>query len=605
MTQEDVMLAADTALDLDVSRSGASLVLHNRAPLPPVWDSSCQALAHWAALAPHGVALAERDEGGAWRMLTYHELEQATRIAARRLLRLGCSPERPLAIVADNSIDHAVLALAAQRIGSPVVPISVAYAAVATAFDRLDAMIALVSPVAIFFGNVVRCERAVVHVARTSLVIVPPGNASPGTIAFDSIELASEAELTAAAAHVGPDMIARLMFTSGSTGKPKAVINTQRMLCSNQAMLQAVYPVVTRSPPVLVDWLPWSHTFGANFTFNLALFNGGALYIDEGKPVPALIETTLANMQAIQPTICFNVPAGYEAIVHALRDNKARAAEIFERVDFAFCAAAALPQNVREELSQLVAQATGRSLPIYAGWGSTETAPCSTATWWSTSRADNIGLPLPGVEVKLVPDGNKFELRVRGPNVMPGYWQAPDANAVAFDADGFYRMGDAGRLIDDGYPEYGIVFDGRVSENFKLTSGTWVNAGAVRVGVVNEARPVGQDVVVTGSNRNEVGVLVFANFAACRKLVGSGQTISDEALATHPLVIEAVRNAITRYNGEGRGSSARVARFLILPDTPSIDKFEITDKGYLNQRATLENRIEQVERLYNQREFSL
>lgn len=316
-------------------------------------------------------------------------------------------------------------------------------------------------------------------------------------------------------------------------------------------------------------------------------------------PPPTLIEATIRNLAEIKPTIYFNVPAGYEAILAILRDNAQFTQQIFSRMEFAFCAAAALPQALRDEIQQIAARATGRHLPVYAGWGSTETAPCSTATWWNTDRSDSIGLPLPGVELRFVPDGDKMELRVRGPNVTPGYWKAPEASSAAFDENGFYRMGDAGRLIDEHAPELGVLFDGRISENFKLTSGSWVSAGAVRVSVVNEARPIVQDVVVAGSGRAEIGLLVFANHQACRELLGGdADQLGAAAIANHPKVRASVASAIQSYNGTGRGTSSRIARFLILPDTPKIEDYEITDKGYINQRAVLDARSESVDHLF-------
>lgn len=588
-----------SARGIDVDRSSNVLTLKNITPLEPAWASTADALVHWATVSPEAVFLAERRTDGEWHKMTYAQVECASRRLARCLIAIGCSPDKPLVVVAGNSVDHALLSLAAQRVGVAVAPVSLAYATVASDFARLRYMIELAGPAAIFFGEAQNCRAAIDAVSDIAPILVPGSASDESVRGIETISPADESAFSEAATLVKPDTIAKLMFTSGSTGKPKAVINTQRMLCTNQAMLRNVWPGLRKTPPVMVDWLPWSHTFGANFTFNLALFNGGALYIDAGKPVPALIDTTLRNLAEIRPTIYFNVPAGYEAILGTLRDDAALASQIFSRMEFAFCAAAALPQGVRNELQMIAARATGCPLPVYAGWGSTETAPGATVTWWDTDRSDSIGLPLPGIELRFVPDGNKLELRVRGPNVTPGYWKAPEASSAAFDENGFYRMGDAGRLIDEHAPELGVLFDGRISENFKLTSGSWVSVGAVRIGVVNEGRPIVQDVVVAGSGEAEIGLLVFVNHQACRELLGGvADQIDAAAIAHHPKIRASVASAIQSYNSEGRGFSSRIARFIIMPDVPRIEDYEITDKGYINQRAVLEARSESVEQLY-------
>lgn len=576
-----------------------SVTLCNPATLDSCRVSTGHALIEWAGKTPDKVFLAERAPQNHWRKVTYLEATLETRSLALKLLALGCTGERPLAIISENSIDHALIALAAQRIGVPIVPLSMAYATLASDFSRLRYMLDLVTPGAIFVGNPAACRPAIAAISDLAPIISHGNGAVPEVLELSAIAPAVEAEFDAAERLVDADTVAKLMFTSGSTGMPKAVINTQRMLTANQAMLAQVWPIVSVRPPVMVDWLPWSHTFGANFTFNLALFNGGTLHIDAGKPVPALVGATIRNLAEVQPTIYFNVPAGYEAIMAALRENDGLASQVFARMDFAFCAAAALPQTVRDDLQATAMRATGRRLPVLSGWGSTETAPCATATWWDTDRSDNIGLPLPGVELRLAPYGNRRELRVRGPIVTPGYWKNPQATQDAFDAEGFYRMGDAGVLIDENAPERGIRFDGRVAENFKLTSGTWVSVGALRVAVVGEGRPLIRDVIVTGAGRAEIGLLVFVNHAACAALLGDAAgDLTPEEIASHSAVAAELKLAIKRYNGEGRGSSTRVGRFSVLPDAPRIEAYEITDKGYINQSAALANRAAAVEAMY-------
>ncbi len=588
---------------INVDQSGAITTISNGLALDVPWRSAPAVLEYWAGTTPERTFLSERDSAGSWQSLSYAEVETNTRDLAARLLNLGCSADRPLLIAATNSLLHAQLALAAQRVGVPVATVSLAYATVTSDFSQLLHMVQLINPAAIFFGDPVASARAIAAIGGQAKIVAPTAMPDSSVVALDSIAPAAAAEFEQAAAQVGPDTIARLLFTSGSTGKPKAVINTQRMLCANQAMLKTVWPVVTRKPPILVDWLPWSHTFGGNFTSNLVLFNGGSLYIDGGKPVPALIGTTLANIAEVRPTAYFNVPAGYDAMVPLLERDADMAHAMFERLDFLFCAAAALPQVTRDRLRAVSRKVTGKDIPILAGWGSTETAPCATATWFETDHSGNIGLPLPGVEVRLVPDGDKRELRVRAPTVTPGYWNAPEATEAAFDEDGFYRMGDAGTFIDDARPDLGVLFDGRVSENFKLTSGTWVSVGALRLALVNRGQPLISDVVITGHDRASVGALLFVRHAACRELLGEeASALSDAEVARHPAIRAALKDIIEDHNA-GRSSNSRIERFAVLEDTPSIEAYEITDKGYINQRAVLAARSALVEMLYEQDSF--
>jgi feruloyl-CoA synthase len=356
------------------------------------------------------------------------------------------------------------------------------------------------------------------------------------------------------------------------------------MLASNQAMIRTIWPILAERPPRLVDWLPWNHTFGGNFTLNLALANGGSYFIDRGKPTPALIDRTVEAIRRLRPTAYFNVPSGYDALLTYLEQDSKLARDFFDSLDFLFCAAAALLQTTRDRLQKLIGKC-GSVVPILGGWGSTETAPCCTALWFETASAANIGLPLPGVTLKMVPTGDKLELRVRGPNVTPGYWRDPKATAQAFDAEGFYCIGDAGRLIDPEHAEAGISFDGRVAENFKLSSGTWVNVGALRVAIIDATRPFVQDLVVAGHDRDEIGLLLFPADAALRE-VGLEATINQ------------IRRMLRSHNRTSRGGSMQIIRFLVQTRPPSPETYEITEKGYLNQRAVLKNRAAEVDRLF-------
>jgi feruloyl-CoA synthase len=405
------------------------------------------------------------------------------------------------------------------------------------------------------------------------------------------------AAVETAFAAVAPDNAAKYLFTSGSTGLPKGVINTQGMLCANMQQLRQVWPFLMERPPVLLDWLPWNHTFGGNIVINNALANGGTLHIDGGKPAPGLIDITIENMRHAAPTLYYNVPAGFAALVPYLEGDGALRDGFFRRLELIFYAGAALPQDLWRRLEAVSTQALGRAVPMVSAWGSTETAPMATAVHWHIDRAGVIGLPVPGGEVKMVPNGGKMELRVRGPNVTPGYYKRPDLTAAAFDDEGFYRIGDAGRFADPDDPVKGLVFDGRVAEDFKLATGTWVNSGAVRLAVLTATSPVLQDVVVAGHDRANLALLAWPNLAGCRAFLAD-EDLMLEGVASSDRLRRHLRDTLAAYNEANPGSSTRIDRLLLLTDPPAIDANEITDKGYINQSAVLENRAEAVLRLY-------
>jgi feruloyl-CoA synthase len=397
-------------------------------------------------------------------------------------------------------------------------------------------------------------------------------------------------------ATISGDTIAKVLFTSGSTGLPKGVINTHGMLTANQQQLAQIWPFVDEAPLVLLDWLPWNHTFGANHNFNLVLRHAGTLFIDGGRPLPGLIEETVRNLADVSPMIYFNVPAGYAALLPFLERDEALARSFFAKLRLIFYAGAALPQDLWERLETVSQRATGERVPMTSSWGTTETSPLSTAAHFIIDHAGPIGVPVPGVELKLVPAADKLEVRVRGPNVTPGYWKRPDLTRAAFDEEGFYKPGDAVRFADPSDPAKGIVFDGRLTEDFKLATGTWVAVGVLRVGVLAAASPALQDAIIAGENRDSIGMLAWLNRAACCKLVGCEATLSE--FARHPAIREHVHAAIARWNADHPGSSQKIARVVLLPDAPSIDANEITDKGYINQRLALERRKADVERLF-------
>jgi len=476
-------------------------------------------------------------------------------------------------VLSDNSVNHALMALGAMHAGIPVAPISPAYSLMSKDHAKLKAIFDLLRPGIVFADKPERFSAALAAVGAT---------ATPIDALLDDDHTARVDEAFAA---VGPDTIAKILFTSGSTGVPKGVINTQRMLCSNQQSWAQGWPFLEDAPPVLCEWLPWNHCFGGNGTFNVALRNGGTLYIDGGKPTPDLIATTARNLREISPTIYFNVPRGYDLLLPLLEADEALRRSFFSRLAGVFYAGAALPQNLYDRLLAVIPpERTGRTLML-SGWGATETAPLASIVHFPIDRSSIIGNPAPGVELKLQPSGTKLEIRVRGPNVTPGYHKNPDLTRAAFDEDGFYKIGDAVRLHDPEDATKGLVFDGRVAEDFKLQSGTWVHAGSVRVSLISACNPLIQDAVITGHDRTEVGALVWLNAAATHNLAEA------EVLAR-------LQTALASLHSHATGGSTVPARLIVLQHPPSIDDGEITDKGYINQRAVLERRAEHVERLH-------
>jgi feruloyl-CoA synthase len=559
-------------------------------------------LRHWSETTPDRAFLLERDAGGSWRGVTYGEAFRRLQRLGFGLLQSGLSAERPLVILSDNSVDHGLLMLAAMHVGIPSVSVSPAYSLVSQDHAKLARIITLVRPGLIFAGEGARFSKALGAARRVSDAVFVTGDSHPadcGAISLATLEADFNAQIVAnASRRVDAETIAKLLFTSGSTDEPKGVINTQRMLCSNQQARAQLWPCLSQTPPVLVDWLPWSHTFGGNFNFNSVVWHGGTLYIDNGRPVPGLFENTIANLRDVQPTIYLNVPRGYDMLVSALRADAALRERFFSRLQVIFYAAAALPQNLWEALQELAIDTVGEPVPLVSAWGSTETAPLATDCHFQAERSGVIGLPIPGTELKLVPNGEKLEVRVRGPNVTPGYWKRPDLTESHFDSEGFYRTGDAVRLIDERAPERGILFDGRVSEDFKLDSGTWVNVGMLRIRAVAALAPIAQDIVVTGHDRSEIGFLIFPNLAACRQLCAElDPRVVPENILKHPRIRSHVVEALEHLRREGQGSSTFATRALLLTEPPSIDAGEITDKGYINQRAVLNRRRAEVEAL--------
>ena len=573
-----------------------------RHALPPFPGRLTERLEHWAAAAPGRAFVARRDHGGPWRVVTYGAAWQAVQALGQAILDRGLGPERPIAILSGNGIEHLLLGLAALHVGVPYAPVSPAYSLISKDFLKLRALMDILRPGLVFAEHGAAFAAAlaatVPHATELAVVEAPP--ADRPAMLFDAL-LATRPTpaVAAAAARVGPDTVGKILFTSGSTGTPKGVINTQRMLCANQEMLRCSLAFMADEPPVIVDWLPWNHTFGGNHNVGLVLYNGGTLHIDDGKPTPAGIAETVRNLREIAPTIYFNVPKGFEELVTYLRAEPALRATFFSRLKLMFYAGAGLAQPVWDALDELAVATVGERITMLTGLGATETAPFAIVCRPDVTGSGIVGLPVTGNELKLVPTGGKLEARLRGPNITPGFWKQPEATRAAFDEDGYYKLGDALKFIDDARPDLGLLFDGRISEDFKLATGTWVSVGPLRAALLDALAPFVRDVVIAGINRDYVAAWLIPDLAACRAACTDlPAEAGTAAVLTHPALRARLRATLTRLAAAATGSSNRVRRALLLEEPPLIDAGEITDKGSINQRAVLGRRAALVEALY-------
>ena len=579
-------------------------VIHIRTAqvLQPYHATLTEPLEHWAKAAPDRVFLAQRDAEGRWRALSYAQVLATTRRIGAALLRRGLSPERPIAIISGNDIEHALLALAAMGVGIPYAPISAAYSLLSNDYGKLREIIELLTPGMVFANDGGPFARAIYATVPANVELVVAHNPLGDwktTMFSDLIGAEDDAGVDAVRSQVTPGTIAKFLFTSGSTGTPKAVINTHRMLCSNQAMIAAGFAFVTDEPPVVVDWLPWSHTFGSNHNFNMALVNGGSLYIDDGNPTPVGVPKTARNLREIAPTIYFNVPKGYEALVPHFRADDALRKNFFSRLKVLFYAGAGLNQTTWDNLTDLAIETTGERIIFLSSLGSTETSPLALACTFDFDRPGNIGLPAPGVELKLVPNEGKLEARLRGPHITPGYWRQDKLTREAFDEDGFYKIGDALKFADPNDPGKGFLFDGRIAEDYKLSTGTWVSVGPLRARFIDVCAPFVRDVVFAGPDRDDIVALVFPDLDACRKLAPEHAADAPAAAVLDDVrVRQKFTSLLQALARRSPGSSTRVVRAILMAEPPSMDKGEMTDKGSINQRAVLKNRAALVDELY-------
>ena len=595
--------------DIDVERRpDGTLVLQSRIPLQPYAPHIPALVAKWAAAAPDRTWIAQRKgPERQWRRISYAEGKALIDSLTQALLNLGVPAGRPLAILSGNSLEHALMTQAGMQARLPVAPFSPSYSLLSQDHAKLKYLFNLVKPAAVLVQDGVQFQKAlnalqasgqldglpVVHVDRA-----PEGIASHAfdALARTPVTPAVQASIDA----ITPETIGKLLFTSGSTGMPKAVINTQRMMCANVAQGNQVRNQPGPGPTVVLDWMPWNHTMGGNSTFHGILGEGGTLYIDDGRPVPGQYDETLNNLREIAPSLYSSAPSGYAMLAAALEKDDALARNFFKNLNLLAYGGARLPDDLYARMQALAVQYTGHRIVFYTGWGSTETAPTSTGTYWETERVGLIGLPFPGVQLKMLPTPTPgmYELRLKGVNVFPGYHAQPELTAAAFDEEGFYKIGDAGVLSDPADPAAGLIFAGRVTEEFKLTTGTFVHVGELRTDCIAACSPVLLDALVTGQDRPYVGLLAWPNLAACRALIGQPEAGFD-AIVAHPAVREAVRRGLTTHNATTQGaSSRRIGRVLLLTEPPSIDGNELTDKGYINQKAGLTRRAALVERLY-------
>ncbi|MBR9867677.1 MAG: feruloyl-CoA synthase [Oceanospirillales bacterium] len=589
-------------------RDDGSMLVRSTAELPAYATRMTDKLEYWAAETPDKVLVAQRTEDKHhWETVTYAEALVKVKHLSQYLLNQNLSTERPLVILSGNSISHLLVSLAAMYVGIPFSPISTAYSLISTDFGKLRYITEKLTPGLVFVENLGPFRDAIDAVMPSDCSVLAC-EADHGIDNFgfqlnllrDAVSTPVTGDVAQANAAVNGDTIAKLLFTSGSTGMPKGVINTQRMLCANQEMIATYLEFVREQPPVLCDWLPWNHTFGGNKNTGLVIYNGGSLYIDGGKPVARGIAETVANLREIAPTIYFNVPKGYELLAKELRQNPDMAKVFFSNLQVLFYAGAGLAQHVWDELLELSVQYTGRKVPILTGLGATETAPSALFTSIEEAASGVVGVPIPGVELKLIPNQGKFEVRIKGVSVMPGYWRDEEQTAKAYDEEGYYCLGDALRFIDEEKPSRGFLFDGRVSEDFKLDTGTWVSVGTLKAHMIHEFAPYIQDVVIVGRDRGFISALVFPDVEHCRHLIDLEEgSLSLGQIVNHEAVRQVFSDHLASMAEKSTGSSTRIKSLVLQSQPADIDAHEMTDKGSLNSNAVISHRADIVDDIYS------
>lgn len=589
--ERNVPRLAPAETTIERRRDGSIVMRSPLAPREPAPTVGAW-LERWASERPEAVAFAERASptpGAPWTTLTWRQAFTDARAIGQALLERGLSPSRPVVVLSRNSLAHVRLMLGAMLASVPIVPISVAYSLRSRDHVQLKKIVDLVTPGMVFAEEGAPFLSALKSIDRPEIVTSGSLPELPTTPFAELLRTMPGRAIDAAAP--GPDTIAKILMTSGSTGRPKGVLNPHRMLTANQEALAQVWPFLDDEPPVIVDWLPWSHTFGGNHNVNLVLRNGGTLYIDDGRPAPGAFETTLQNLRDIAPTLQFNVPAGYAMLVEALEVDEKLCEHFFSRLTGLFYAAAALPKSTWDRLDRVAERTLGHRIWLTTSWGSTETAPLVTSAHFPSEDPGNIGLPVPGVELRLVPSGDRFEMRVRGANVTPGYHREPEATVAAFDDEGFYRIGDAGTFVDEADPARGVRFAGRVAEDFKLASGTWVHVGLLRTQTLSLSGGLLSGAVVAGHDTDAVVLLAWLAPGPAGSLAPKAEGMAE--LVRHPAIHVALRQ---RLHSPEEGASRRIARVLLLEAEPDLDAGEITDKGYINASAVLRHRAREVAR---------
>jgi len=589
--------------EIDVERrANGEIILRQRIPLNEYQRCIPLYLSRWAQERPDQTWLAQRrGPDRAWKRVSYAQAKRDVDAVTQALLDMRLTAEQPVAILSGNSIEHALMTQAAMQAGVPAAPVSPAYSLMSQDHAKLRYIFDLIKPGVVMVQDGIAFGKALKALDPTGVTVVHVERAPEGIPSRAWSDLVATERTDAvdkALAAIGPKTIGKLLFTSGSTGMPKAVINTQEMMCANVVMGKMTRKRKASDPDMVVlDWLPWNHTMGGNAGFHALLADGGTLYIDDGRPIPGMFDETLRNLKEISPTYYTNVPAGFAVLATALENDEALARSFFKDLAILGYGGATLPDDLYTRMQRLAVKYTGHRIVFFTGWGSTETAPTATSTYWETERVGLIGLPHPGVELKMVPTGPKYEMRIRSVIVTPGYYRQPELTAKAFDEEGYYKIGDAGTFVDPDDPTKGLIFAGRVVEDFKLTSGTFVHVGSLRVAAIAAASPVIQDALVAGQDREYVALLAWPNLEACRLIAGKVDAPLAE-LVHDPAIKEHLRKSLHAHNAQTQGSSMRISRVMLMTEPPSIDGNELTDKGYINQRAALERRNVLVERLY-------